>query len=173
VNLLPNEKITKYGEYGLIKVIYDKQTQIETINNVIDRYINEMKYILEHDKITHFPGFFMIFSEALDACILTYAAQYKDWAFHEEKEWRIIYIKPSIDIIDDLRFRESGRNIIPYVELDLSLENSPFGNKLPIAAIFQGPQSHPEIGKYSLSLLLKKLNYDDGILCKSSIPIRY
>ena len=66
------------------------------------------------------PKLVFEFCRALDAGISTYAAQYKDWAFHEENEWRIVYIRPSIDIIFEIKFKSSNRLIIPYVELDLS-----------------------------------------------------
>lgn len=171
--LITNEHIKRYSNYGLVKVIYDRSTQHKYLKYVIVSCMSELISLAKLATTDQIPKLIFEFCGVLDAGISTYAAQYKDAAFHEENEWRIVYIKPSIDIIDDIKFRYSNRLIIPYVELDLSAPVDSPGGRLPITAMFQGPQSHPEIGKYSLSLLLKQLKYNDIVIRQSSVPLRF
>ena len=84
-----------------------------------------------------------------------------------------MYIQPSIDIIDKIEFRFSKEILIPYIELDLTGSSKALTNKLPITSIIQGPQSHPEIGSYSLKLFLKQNHYESVGIQKSSISIRF
>ena len=172
-NLITNEHIKRYENYGLIKVIYDRSLQSKHLEYVIISCMSELIGLAKVAPKDQIPALVFEFCRALDAGISTYAAQYKDDAFHEEKEWRIVYIVPSIDIINEIKFKTSNRVIVPYLEIDVSSSAGPFGNRLPIKSIFQGPQSHPEIGKYSLSLLLKQLKYEDVVICKSSVPLRF
>lgn len=171
--MITNEHIKRYSNYGLVKVIYDRPTQRTYLEYVIVSCMSELISLAKLAMTDQIPELVFEFCRALDAGISTYAAQYKDEAFHEENEWRIVYIRPSIDIISEIKFKHSNRIIIPYVELDLTASEVSFGCRLPITSIFQGPQSHPEIGKYSLSLLLKQLKFDDVVIYKSSVPLRF
>ncbi len=173
-SMITGKHINRYGNYySLIKVIYNRSTQRKYLEDVIARCISELISLAKIAPDNQIPELVFEFCRVLDTGISTLAVQFKDPAFHEENEWRIVYIQPSIDIIDDIKFRYSNRLIIPYIELDLSAPVGSSNSRLPITKIFQGPQSHPEIGKYSLSLLLKQLKFDDIVVCQSSVPLRF
>ena len=171
--LITNKHIQRYDNYGLVKVIYDRSTQIKYLEYVIVSCMSELISLAKLATSEQVPHLVFEFCRALDAGISTYAVQYKDKAFQEEKEWRIVYIQPSVDIIKEIKFTCSKRIIIPYLELDLTGSVASCANKLPITSIFQGPQSHPEIGNYSLGLLLKQMNYENVVIHKSSVPLRF
>src|SRR4030042_6131247 len=153
--MITDKHVQQYKNYGLVKVIYERSTQIKYLEYVIISCMHELSSLAKLCKKMQMPDLVFDFCRALDAGISTYAVQYKDKAFQEEKEWRIVYIQPSIDIIDKIEFRFSKEILIPYIELDLTGSSKALTNKLPITSIIQGPQSHPEIGSYSLKLFLK------------------
>jgi hypothetical protein len=113
---------------------------------------------------------------------------FKDKAFNEEEEWRMIHklravndedwkTKHSLPSTDEdikpLMFRDVGGRIVPYVELDFSSPNDPNPGKLPIEAVRHGPALIPELAKKSLALMLEKYGYQGLIYIEGSdVPLR-
>jgi hypothetical protein len=171
--MITDKHVQRYKNYGLVKVIYERSAQIKYLEYVITSCLSELISLAKLCNKVRVAELVFEFCRALDAGISSYAVQYKDEAFQEEKEWRIVYIQPSVDIIDEIKFKFSNKILIPYVELDLTGSSEAVTNKLPITSIMQGPQSHPEIGSYSLKLFLKQNHYENVGIQKSSISLRF
>ena len=88
-----------------------------------------------------------------DQKLLRIATSIKHPAFTEESEWRLI-LGP-ISITDpSIKYRAGKSMLIPYVEINLTKDNSDILN---IPEIWVGPTPHPELAVYSLE---NYLNYN-------------
>jgi len=101
--------------------------------------------------------------------ILQLAASIKHLSFCEEAEWRLIVV----DHERVVKFRERGRTIIPYVELNATAED---GERipLPVRSVWIHPCEPHQARGIQLKLLetLSRQGYHDVIVRPSSIPYR-
>lgn len=108
---------------GLQKVIYDEETQLERLREIVGDRLDEL------DQIT----------KVLPLTTTRYL--FKNPAFFEEEEWRILHLSyPNkndnyklIGAMDNLMFRQKQNDIVPYFNLPLK-ENS-------IVEIVLGPKN--------------------------------
>jgi hypothetical protein len=88
---------------------------------------------------------------------------FKDEAFSEEQEWRLV---ARVDE-DRLKFRMSKVGLTPYIEVDL-----PPGSDSPIREIIVGPCNHPLQTERAVRLLLRRFNLTDVAVAPSKISLR-
>ena len=100
---------------------------------------------------------------------------FKDEAFSEEKEWRLIYQHDSIGSgVKYFKFRTSRGLLLPYISLRL-LDPNVFKEEpyFPIKKIWIGPTLDPELGEKALRMFLRNQGYEHSIEIKPSlIPLR-
>lgn len=92
---------------------------------------------------------------------------FKDPAFKEEQEWRLIQL--GHDTLD-LKFRVKSGQVLPYVELDLASPRKK--HQLPIQSVIHGPGLDPEITSKALKALTKTRGYREAEVRASGIPYR-
>jgi hypothetical protein len=90
----------------------------------------------------------------------------KHHGFKEEQEWRVI-VSPLRDE-RAVKYRASGRGMVPYVEFPLAAGD----DLIDIEAVRVGPVSDPEASVKALDGFLRSLGYPPGLACRSEIPFR-
>jgi hypothetical protein len=155
----------KIGSYTLFlkNVIYDRKIQEKQIRVFVSKFVSEIR----DNKIAVDP-FRVFMAEAFEA-----ACSFKNPAFSQEKEWRVIALNLETDNVDALHFREVQGTVVPYIEMRFPTLEPDKKDHLPIVEIIQGPLVDPALGEKSLKLLLKKYGYDNVEVRRSKVPIRF
>lgn len=147
---------------GLHEVYYDNKTQEDIINNLLND-VSASKEMSQNQIIE------------IATQLKRYSYIFKNPAFFEEREWRIIHT-PSIfgslkgdptkiiGAISDCKFRVTPNDIAPYFLLPFSEQKS----ISPIAEIILGPKNQMEMYKIRTFLSMNDLNGIDIKYSKSS-----
>jgi hypothetical protein len=90
----------------------------------------------------------------VEADLLTYVVSFKNRAFSEELEWRLVQIHPTPEVPPGLEFRVSNGRIIPY--LPVTFYDPTGAAHLPLVSVTVGPGLEGSIGERSIRELLKK-----------------
>lgn len=156
------------------KVIYEPVRQKEIVQNLLTVIIEEVDKVISNDTLTdvektaplkHLAGHVIMAMAPL-------VYSFKDPAFEEENEWRIVK-SLGVNEVDELKFRTSMGNLVPYFELQILIPEGKNAGKLPIKSVVQGPHVAPDTGEKALASLLKKLDYQGIDLKKSKVPLRF
>jgi hypothetical protein len=157
----------------LRKVIYDRRTQeriiidwlkgLSMVEEARQKKFNQTKAI---QRSNEFVGQFQMFLSECMNC-------FKDEAYREEQEWRVIQFG-RFDRQDIIKasFRSGRACIVPYVNLDFSPAKGPYRGKLPVKLIHYGPTLEQEVTERSLHLLRTAYGYDENLLTikRSGVP---
>ncbi len=92
------------------------------------------------------------------------APRFKNEAFHEEVEWRIIANNPSRSV----SFRPGPSYIVPYISLNI-LEH----NKHALREVIVGPNPNQNRALGSVEILLRSNGYNASIATSSAVPFNY
>ena len=174
---------TKVTQPKLRKVVYDPGEQAKLVQSTFDAY--ELVYQEEIPSIesvarqydadpwvaettaTSTPAFH------LANILVEYILSFKDPAFGEENEWRLVYVIDNDDKKQQkhIRFRTGNGYIVPYVEVELFQDQ--YGG-LPIKEIVSGPTLDPTMAEHSLRVLLDCQGYTKPpvSILSSGIPMR-
>lgn len=156
-------------------VLYDAEFCSSMIMDLLTKYIEMCK--------TKYPymmdGQFTQYTEA-GLFLTSVIPFFKNKAFSEEKEWRIVIIEyPSEDKVDKspVKFRCGTNLILPYVELkalDITKVNDCNLSTidLPISEIVIGPSLNQELVENSINFFLKKRGIKNIQIKRSKIPYR-
>jgi hypothetical protein len=96
------------------------------------------------------------------SALWTSLAVFKDLAFHEEQEWRMIYgykWRENETFRVPLHFRPGRTLLIPYLEVDISVEKGKFEGKLPLNGITIGPNVDGRLAEKSIRLFTELAGY--------------
>jgi len=141
----------------LFKVCYQRDRQKELLRKLLDKFFSRIK----DEGVAELK----LFSSFLLARLQDYLVSFKNSAFQEEGEWRLVHTIPIPTHQKDLEFRVTGGLIVPYHVL------KPAGSDfLPIESIYQGPRVAPEISEEALHCLLWRSGYNRVKDC--GIPLR-
>lgn len=162
--------------YGISirRVVYDKKTQAEMIDseikavceiacNLISEYSEYSNYIIEHA------------SRHLAHDLTVLLMQFKANAFQEEQEWRAIWDNNGGSSREEplpVEFRVSGKDIVPYVELDIAPSAQKQVWFLPIEEIIVGPRIDLNKARKSIGLIYRYLSTDMPLVNGSSVPLQ-
>jgi hypothetical protein len=91
-----------------------------------------------------------------------FAFKFKNPAFSEEEEWRLLWTNDTPSV--QFRLSSDGKILIPYIEAGFSHES--------VYEIVQGPLGRPEVGESSLREFLDAKNYSHVEVTASEIPLR-
>lgn len=163
--LLDTEKVknsasAKFDECHFFQCIYDNEKKEEQLRNILNKYW--LDYRNGDDKQKG------ISVENLRREILLLASHFKHPAFEEESEHRIVIF---LNFMPDekVKFREGRFSIIPFIEIDIKIEN--------IKKITIGPTNRKDLAERGLKCFLETtiaLPYPmlDITIDKSEIPYR-
>lgn len=160
----------------LRRVIYDHDQQRELITITIDAALSELKRVVRADvdvlSANRIIPYFVMF---LRDHFAEYHFSFKNLAFSEEKEWRLIVQTNSgarEAVLKDLQFRASAGIAIPYLPIALTNVSFEDGGRLPITQIVYGPTIDSQRAKHSLRDLLDKYGYFSASVESSQVPLR-
>jgi hypothetical protein len=136
----------------------------ESIQKAVDSYINEEEEIRRTPAVRTgclTPAAIALkhFRDFSRECAIT-----KDYAFHEEREWRLVLHQ----FAEDVLFRQGRSMLIPYLEIPLAYPEQ----RLEIKSICIGPCPNPVEARMSVNMLLKKQNIYNVDVKDSKIPYR-
>ncbi|MBL8383020.1 MAG: DUF2971 domain-containing protein [Burkholderiales bacterium] len=98
---------------------------------------------------------------------------FKNPGFHEEREWRFVYITGPVDPAPmSVCFRPSQDGVVPYVELDLFLLRQGEEKHLGISEVVCGPTLHPLHGQSAVRMAISAYGYKDVAVRQSVVPLR-
>jgi len=165
------------GQY-LVSVMYNPQQQLSEAESAIERITNVLgeletsvgsisnKYGEDARRIRHRV------STALLAEVIRLQAHFKNTAFDEEREWRLVqFVHPKVNT-PKIHFRESQGGIVPYLEMALCGDRTESESLLPIDSLVFGPTLDPEVTEEVLELLFSKRGYPALKVTKSVVPFR-
>jgi hypothetical protein len=161
-------------------VIYQRAAQARFVNEILDRGL------LAHNNNT--PNA----REATIAALVFVTPLMKAPGFEEEREWRLIFMPPEVDVRPQFGFQARRDFLAPYIELThlwndlrpklvgvaelratlpsyLPAVNLPL---VPITEVMVGPSGHQWLNVRAFSKLLIQANRLAVALSKSSIPYR-
>jgi hypothetical protein len=141
----------------LKSVVYNRQTQVETIESRINQY-------LESEIETDIPAG-QLPMESIDVAgeLWWSVSWFKSDAFKQEREWRFVR---SSDNPSEFQFRQSKVGVTPYIEFDF-----PTGEKSPIVSIKIGPTAHPDEAEHAVKALTASMGLSVGV-SRTRIPLR-
>jgi hypothetical protein len=142
----------RYPPAHLRRVIYEPERQGALIGWLLDRAIGIVKSVDAGR------------AEAIDI-VLEYLADhvaelvacFKQPAFREDQEWRLLLVADTSypdQGLGRLRFRTAGGHIVPYIPLDVAPAAGPSSS--PIAEVICGPLERADLSARAIQLLLKK-----------------
>lgn len=128
---------------------YSEEEQRDTLNDVVGKYEANSSDFAD-----------------LQTKLAFIAPTFKDDAFREEREWRLIVTLTNFHTIE---FREGKTSIIPYWKFCLRQKDG----ALPITSIIIGPTPNPKESEFAVRRLLKRYEMSEDILVEDSkIPYR-
>jgi hypothetical protein len=147
--------------------IDDVERQLkEKIKKAVDSYINEQEEIIRTYAertgcLTPAAIALKHFRDFSRECAIT-----KDYAFHEEREWRLVVNLHQFGY--DGFFRQGRSMLIPYLKIPLTCPEQ----RPEIKRIFIGPCPNPAEARKSIKMLLNKQNIWNVDIKDSMIPYR-
>jgi hypothetical protein len=160
----------------LRRVIYDHDQQRTQISATIDAVLTELKHLVrptaDVESANRIIPYFVMF---LRDHLSEYHFSFKNLAFREEKEWRLILqtnFGARETVLRDMQFRASGGIAVPYVPIGLMSEPVERGGRLPITKIVFGPTVDSQRAEHSLRDALDKYGYPSASIASSQVPLR-
>jgi hypothetical protein len=170
-------RITK-GRLALVKVNYSQRDHEQHIRDLVSRWRTQLENapLQDEDDRSRWIGE-LIFAEAFTAL----AVGFKDPAFAEEREWRLVYRYSSRSTSEGAQLDDGlglqfdvvvrGNLLVPYVTL-----GAPDGEagRLPPSRIVVGPTRDPVLAGYAVERSLKLLGYPSNSVRvdHSAVPLR-
>ncbi|MEM9996129.1 MAG: DUF2971 domain-containing protein [Bacteroidota bacterium] len=142
----------------LRKVIYDRDEQTRMAADFIHQSVQAVESARKGSINSLHPQERMGFDAWLAADAANYLfdliLSFKDSAFKEEQEWRLIRVLPDTEKAEQIEFREVGPRLVPYRPTCLfDQANEPV--TLPLSEITLGPTLDPAEAGPAISVLLR------------------
>lgn len=149
----------------LCEVIYDPARQEAHVRRVIEETCDLLRMALQvgdEDPGEIRSQFGLLLVSQLARCLFSF----KDPAFDDEAEWRLVHVGLPEDA--RVQFRAGNGAIVPFVDVDMRREG-----RMPLAVVVQGPQVAPQIGERSLRQLLQQRECYETRVVTSKVPLRF
>jgi len=134
-------KVVNHSHLKLWPCLYDKDEQIKLIHQIISQELQDVQNMNKFG--TALSRAFILSS------ITHYAPMFKDPAFKDEKEWRIM---TDVVNVKDLFFREGKSMLIPYTEIPLLGDQ----DEMSVNEVVIGPTPHIRQSHLSVESLLNR-----------------
>lgn len=169
------QRVAQRHSFSLVQVVYNHSVATKLAEQLYDLVI---QYALDRGAIgalrEYGQAYFHAFSD-FEPEILRLCAIFKDPAFAEEKEWRLLSVNYSDASHEAIRYRSSGMFISPYVRFGLDDYSESGSEGGPIICAYIGPTSVPDLVADSVrnTITRAKLGYRDNIRVEATrIPLR-
>lgn len=155
-------------DYILAQCIYEKSEQIARMELIVEETLRENIEKTNSDTYDrpHLGGNFGYY-------LNRYALIFKNVAFKDEKEWRLIS-KPTMYHAPGMDYRAGESTIVPFQRIALADTKGEF----PIEKIIVGPNPHPDQAEGAVrGLMYLRFNFSKRLgkppVCNSTIPFRH
>ena len=146
---------------------YEQASQEQIINELIDEALAHAKICW--DNSVSVDDSYLTIGSAFERALVECGAFFKDAAFKDEQEWRLI-TAPRHFNEEAFRFREGKSMLTPYCKLKIRSGDS-WANK--IAGVTVGPCPHPKNARTAVEgLLMKVISDPPPPVTLSKIPYR-
>jgi hypothetical protein len=142
--------------FRLSRVVYDRDAQRSACAALVDASVRAV------DKNTRDMGRFTEFLLGIRANPIEAATTFKDPAFAEEHEWRLVYLRDADRATLDVKHRVSRGLLLPYVEVETPR----------LVAVNCGPSPDPALKQAGVRSLLDANGYQDVTVEGSLAPLR-
>ncbi|MGJ7249074.1 DUF2971 domain-containing protein [Morganella morganii] len=151
-------KIPKFDLYFNPVTYMEKETEHTVISEILNKVIENYRKLLPSvdDDV-----FFQSVSPKLFGLIVPFI---KHPGFSEEGEYRLVSLR--VNNPSDIKFRNNGKLVIPYVEFSVQHD------KLPISEIVIGPSDNCKLLEKGVKMMLEHYKYSDVKVIHSNIPYR-
>lgn len=161
----------------LKNVVYDKAKQSSVITSTIDKIISLFQRSISSVRNADVNRVILRFTRFLQQELAVYLVTFKDPAFAEEREWRLISLADFQfpHFRDQLTFRAGNNLLIPYYELNLSPLLADKDGKLSINAIVIGPTLEEGLTTQSIAMAVTAYGYylPNIDVRQSVVPLRF
>lgn len=158
------------------KVIYNPDDQRRLVETLLARTGELLLELVQDEKLGPGGQALPVVVHFLEDHLAEYTFTFKNPAFQEEKEWRVVLpILPyeMDDVGRQTRFRNSGGMLVPFIPLNVGPSVGPNAGRLPLARIVFGPTVDPDLTGKAVTGLLRKHNFSlDVETVSSAIPLR-
>lgn len=161
----------------LKKVEYDQVSQSNLIAETIDRIIALFEASILTVNAADIDRVVLRFTHFLQQQLAVYLITFKDPAFEQEQEWRLVSLVdfkfPHFQ--EHVTFRAANNLLIPYYELNVAPLLADKNGKLAINDIVIGPTLEAGLTTQSLAMALLKYRYDlpNIDVRESIVPLRF
>jgi hypothetical protein len=154
----------------LLKVLYLNEGDTFELDRTIDAIFQLASHL--HGSMG-FHGLPISREQIVPAWLSMIAPSYKNSAFRDESEWRLVLNKPHKPMPGQ-RFREGKSMIIPYVEVELDRDlHFKHSEEYMIRRVVVGPTPNADLSTEALQSLFLSKGHSGVHVEKSSIPYRH
>jgi hypothetical protein len=155
----------------LRRVLYDRDRQTTIVDEALKR-VEHLVLTFDTERDLDGPElqFFCTFLvDRFVDCLFGF----KDSAFAEEEEWRVVVARSTLPSPDsDLRFRSAMGMAVPYVAINLCPVDGPYPGRLPIEKVVIGPTVSQLLARDGIKMLLDSASCSNAQVELSRIPLR-
>jgi hypothetical protein len=152
----------------LRRVIYDPERQSALIGGLLDRTL-----ALLRDADGNRTEAIEIALEYLADHLAELVASFKQPAFREDQEWRLLMVADTAypdEGLARVRFRTAGGHIVPYIPVAVVPAGGPASS--PIAEVICGPLERADLSARAIQMLLKKRGVTGARVRPSNLALR-
>jgi hypothetical protein len=152
----------------LRRVIYDPERQSALVGGLLDRTLSILR-TAESNRAEAIE----IGLEYLADHLAELVASFKQPAFREDQEWRLLMVADTAYPDEGsarVRFRTAGGHIVPYIPVDVAPAGGPESS--PIAEVICGPLERTDLSARAIQMLLKRRGVASARVRPSSLALR-
>ena len=152
-----------HGSLALVQITYNDAEHSKRIYGLVKAWILMYLESLERDARTKPHVEAMLFAQSF----AWHAISVKNAAFSEEREWRLVWVRPRLpqtlpDEAFEINFRIANRMAVPYVRF-APLDSDGNAVRLPIVAARVGPHKYPDLAASGLWHLVASQGLSNAI----------
>ena len=154
-----DDLLSQWRAYGAYAVEFDERLLFKELKKLVEcSYVDDDKTNIAIYELTGAISKVSRSMERHDGCLgedgidalihlVNVAASFKNHGFHEERELRVIRAIESGD--ESIRFRAKGNRLVPYIEVEISLDC--------VKSICLGPMPEQELAEASMRMFVRHI----------------
>jgi len=144
-------RLANVSGFGLVKCVYEEEEKLAFVRNFVSNNVNE---ILEKrvDDPSHDEYHFWRTGGNLRACLNRVAPIFKDRAFRDEREWRLIS-KPLMCSAGGFDYRSGKSMVVPFFRLSITNQPDDIDRKR-FRSVVVGPTPNTEQAEVAVGSVL-------------------
>ena len=175
-------KKPKDEPWKLLRCFYDLEGQMKILSGFLKEARAELELLPDNERsdyLAHIqegpellepePDWVQTVAKRYVRNVEAVAPSFKDGAFKEEAEWRVVSPLTPIWNCDDEKYRAGRYCPIPYTEFDLPA----YSGQLRLENIIVGPTENPSLAHMTVERLCHKYGVSVGLVDRSDIPFRH